>query len=133
MNAVTVAERADSPAVAESTPRSKKKSLVRLAIGAAVIAGVVYGGHWWSVGRFIEDTDDAYVGGDVTVIGPKVPGYITQVAVTDNQVVHAGDLLVKLGRHAEAQPEFERAASLTRNARERQLLLDRAAACARQA
>jgi membrane fusion protein (multidrug efflux system) len=96
MNAVTVAERADSPAVTESTPRSKKKSLVRLAIGAAVIAGVVYGGHWWSVGRFIEDTDDAYVGGDVTVIGPKVPGYITQVAVTDNQVVHAGDLLVKI-------------------------------------
>jgi membrane fusion protein (multidrug efflux system) len=96
MNAVTVAERADSPAVAETTPRSKKKSLVRLAIGAAVIAGVIYGGHWWSVGRFIEDTDDAYVGGDVTVIGPKVPGYITQVAVTDNQVVHAGDLLVKI-------------------------------------
>ena len=96
MNAVTVAERADSPAVAESTPRSKKKSLIRLAIGAAVIAGVIYGGHWWSVGRFIEDTDDAYVGGDVTVIGPKVPGYITQVAVTDNQVVHAGDLLVKI-------------------------------------
>jgi RNA polymerase sigma factor (sigma-70 family) len=42
-----------------------------------------------------------------------------------------GDLLVKLGRHADARPEFERAASLTRNARERQLLLDRAADCAR--
>jgi RNA polymerase sigma factor (sigma-70 family) len=40
------------------------------------------------------------------------------------------DLLVKLGRSPEARPEFERAASLTRNARERQLLLDRAAACA---
>jgi predicted RNA polymerase sigma factor len=40
-----------------------------------------------------------------------------------------GDLLVRLGRSAEAQPEFERAASLTRNARERQLLLARAAAC----
>jgi RNA polymerase sigma factor (sigma-70 family) len=44
-----------------------------------------------------------------------------------------GDLLVRLGRFPEAQPEFERAASLTRNARERQLLLDRAAACARRA
>ena len=44
-----------------------------------------------------------------------------------------GDLLVKLGRHAEARPEFERAASMTRNARERRLLLDRAAECARQA
>ena len=41
-----------------------------------------------------------------------------------------GDLLFKLGRFAEAQAEFERAASLTRNARERALLLDRARACA---
>jgi RNA polymerase sigma factor (sigma-70 family) len=42
-----------------------------------------------------------------------------------------GDLLAKLGRHAEARDEFERAASLTRNVRERELMLDRAARCAR--
>jgi RNA polymerase sigma factor (sigma-70 family) len=42
-----------------------------------------------------------------------------------------GDLLSKLGRSDEARAEFERAASLTRNERERALLLDRAAACAR--
>jgi RNA polymerase sigma factor (sigma-70 family) len=42
-----------------------------------------------------------------------------------------GDLLAKLGRFAEAREEFERAASLTRNERERKLLLDRAVACAR--
>lgn len=41
-----------------------------------------------------------------------------------------GDLLFKLGRFGEAQTEFERAAALTRNARERELLLNRAAACA---
>jgi RNA polymerase sigma-70 factor (ECF subfamily) len=40
-----------------------------------------------------------------------------------------GDLLAKLGRIDEARVEFERAASLTRNARERELLLDRARAC----
>ncbi|MFO0900070.1 MAG: RNA polymerase sigma factor [Pirellulales bacterium] len=40
-----------------------------------------------------------------------------------------GDLLVKLGRLAEARPEFERAAALTRNERERDLLLERARAC----
>ncbi|MDQ4049948.1 MAG: RNA polymerase sigma factor [Actinomycetota bacterium] len=40
------------------------------------------------------------------------------------------DLLVKLGRLAEARPEFERAAALTRNARERELLIGRARACA---
>ncbi len=43
-----------------------------------------------------------------------------------------GDLLVKLGRHAEARREFERAASLTRNLRERELLLGRAAVCAQE-
>ena len=42
-----------------------------------------------------------------------------------------GDLLVKLGRFDEARPEFERAASLTRNARERELLLGRAREAAR--
>jgi RNA polymerase sigma factor (sigma-70 family) len=40
-----------------------------------------------------------------------------------------GDFLFKLGRHREARAEFERAAGLTRNARERALLLDRAATC----
>ena len=42
-----------------------------------------------------------------------------------------GDLLAKLGRHDEARAEFERAAALTRNVRERALLLERAAAAAR--
>ena len=42
-----------------------------------------------------------------------------------------GELLRKLGRFGEARPEFERAAALTRNTRERELLLERAAACAR--
>ena len=42
-----------------------------------------------------------------------------------------GDLLVKLGRLEEARFEFERAAGLTKNERERELLLSRAASCAR--
>ena len=41
-----------------------------------------------------------------------------------------GDLLRKIGRLDEARSEFERAASLTRNARERELLLNRARTCA---
>jgi RNA polymerase sigma factor (sigma-70 family) len=44
-----------------------------------------------------------------------------------------GDLLARLGRHEDARVELERAASLTRNARERHLLLERAAACERAA
>jgi len=80
--------------------RLRLKELKRLglylAIGLAVLAIVGYGYHWVTVGRFIETTDDAYVGGDITVIAPKVAGFIEQVAVNDNQSVQPGDLLVKL-------------------------------------
>src|SRR5262249_33641035 len=51
---------------------------------------------WWTVGRFVQSTDDAYVGGEVTTLASKVAGFIDTVAVTDNQRVKAGDLLVKL-------------------------------------
>jgi membrane fusion protein (multidrug efflux system) len=60
------------------------------------LAIVSYAHHWLTIGRFIESTDDAYVGGDITVIAPKVSGFIDRVAVTDNQPVQPGDLLVKL-------------------------------------
>ncbi len=70
-----------------------------LLVGAALM--VATGTAWfardyWTFGRFIESTDDAYVGGDVTTIAPKVPGFIDKVAVIDNQAVRAGDLLIKL-------------------------------------
>lgn len=82
----------DSPAI----PARRGKTL-KLAAGAVVLVGVLaYGAHWWTTGRFIQDTDDAYVGGDVTVIGSKVAGYIQAVAVTDNQAVHQGDLLIRI-------------------------------------
>ncbi|MFK0310709.1 HlyD family secretion protein [Pseudomonas sp. NPDC090233] len=73
------------------------KRVLRLAaLALTVIAGAGYASHWWSAGRFIEDTDDAYVGADVTVISAKVPGYITEVAVADNQFVKAGELLARI-------------------------------------
>lgn len=73
-----------------------KRVVTLLALIALLVAAAFYALHWWQVGRFIEHTDDAYIGGDVTVIGPKVAGYITQLPVTDNQQVRAGDLLVKI-------------------------------------
>jgi membrane fusion protein (multidrug efflux system) len=86
------------PAVAAAPPKpARGKRLILLVVAVAIVVGlIIFGIHWWTVGRFIESTDDAYVGGDVTVIGPKVPGYITELKVVDNQFVHAGDLLVKI-------------------------------------
>ena len=85
-------------AIPVNTPRSpllKRLLLPTLGVAALVVAGV-YTAHWWTTGRFIEATDDAYIGGDVTVIGPKVAGYIDEVLVTDNQKVKAGDVLIRL-------------------------------------
>ena len=82
---------------ATESPTKSKKRLAIAGLGLlATIGAANFGYHWWSVGRFLESTDDAYIGGDVTVIAPKVPGFIAEMAVTDNQSVHAGDLLVKL-------------------------------------
>jgi membrane fusion protein (multidrug efflux system) len=73
-----------------------KRLATYFAIGLTVVGVAAYGYHYVTVGRFIESTDDAYVGGDITVIAPKVAGFIEKVAVTDNQRVEAGELLVKL-------------------------------------
>ena len=75
---------------------SGKAKLTTIALIATAVVAGSYGWHWWHTGRFLEDTDDAYVGGDVTVVGTKIPGFVAKVLVTDNQSVHAGDLLVQI-------------------------------------
>jgi len=62
-----------------------------------------------------------------------VDALVSEPALTSYHLLPSarGDLLEKLGRSDEARAEFERAASLTQNVRERNLLLGRAAACAR--
>jgi len=86
---------ADTP-VTPAPSKARKRLL--LTVGALLALALLawYGSHWWLTGRFVQSTDDAYIGADTTVVGPKVSGYIAQVAVTDNQRVKAGDLLVKI-------------------------------------
>jgi membrane fusion protein (multidrug efflux system) len=62
----------------------------------ALTAAGKFGHDWWTVGRFIESTDDAYVGGNVTPIAPHVAGFVKEILVTDNQYVRAGQPLIRL-------------------------------------
>ncbi|EEZ10325.1 LOW QUALITY PROTEIN: HlyD family secretion protein, partial [Brucella melitensis bv. 3 str. Ether] len=55
-----------------------------------------YGYNWWTVGRFMVSTDDAYVQGDIASIAPKVTGYIENIPVAANQQVKAGDVIFQL-------------------------------------
>ncbi|ACL62210.1 HlyD family secretion protein [Methylobacterium nodulans] len=79
-----------------ASPRAWKRRLIPLAALAALLGAGLYGRYWWETGRFLETTDDAYVGGDVTVIASKVPGFVAAVAVGDNQRIRAGDLLLRI-------------------------------------
>ncbi|CCD39753.1 Membrane fusion component of tripartite multidrug resistance system [Candidatus Paraburkholderia kirkii UZHbot1] len=67
-----------------------------LALGLVGLALVAAAAWWALVPRFVQTTDDAYVGGDVTVLAPKVNGFVTDVLVRDNQRVKAGQVLIRL-------------------------------------
>jgi membrane fusion protein, multidrug efflux system len=80
--------------------RRRPRPLKRLLIGAAAVvflAGAgIYGDYWWTTGRFMVSTDDAYVQAHSVLISPKVSGYISEVPVDDNQSVHAGEILARI-------------------------------------
>src|SRR5271154_5082724 len=66
-------------------------------LGLMAAGGVAwYGWNGWQVGRFVETTDDAYVGGNVTTLSPHVAGFVNKILVGDNQFVRAGQLLIEL-------------------------------------
>ncbi|GGP49227.1 HlyD family secretion protein [Shewanella saliphila] len=71
---------------------NKRFIIVPSLILAIVIAGV----YWWLQVRFIESTDNAYVETDISSISVKVPGYIVQSTVSDNQHVNQGEVLAQL-------------------------------------
>lgn len=75
---------------------NRRKPLLML--GAAIAIGVAgwYGVQWWQAGRFLVSTDDAYVGGNVTPLAPRVAGHIDEVLVEDNQHIAAGQLVIRI-------------------------------------
>jgi membrane fusion protein (multidrug efflux system) len=69
---------------------------MRLAVSSVIVVLAAAATYWFLVSRFYESTDDAYVGGDVTVMAPKVTGFVSEVLVQDNQFVHANQVLIRL-------------------------------------
>ncbi|HVW51088.1 MULTISPECIES: efflux RND transporter periplasmic adaptor subunit [unclassified Trinickia] len=74
----------------------KRKRLMTLLVGVILIAAIAYGLYYFLVARFHEDTDDAYVNGNVVQITPQVTGTVIAVNADDTQTVKAGDPLVVL-------------------------------------
>jgi membrane fusion protein (multidrug efflux system) len=80
-----------------SLPRRPRR-IVALWIVACIglVAGVAYGVHWYVWGLSHERTDDAQVEGHIHVLSAKVPGYVAETCITDNQRVSEGDVLVRI-------------------------------------
>jgi len=93
----SVAAPAEVPADA---PKAKRRSARGRLIGLGTILllalGAWYGHYWWTVGRFLETTDDAYVGAHTATLAAKVPGYLTSVDVADNAEIKAGAVIARI-------------------------------------
>jgi membrane fusion protein (multidrug efflux system) len=104
MNAVTE-KPTPAPGVAESRVRAKTQAgpsrllrrALRPVLAAVVLIGAGVTGTWWfTEGRWIQSTDNAYVQGDIAVLSPRIDGEVLTIAVSDNQRVRAGDMLIQL-------------------------------------
>jgi membrane fusion protein (multidrug efflux system) len=67
--------------------------LAVIAVAVVLAAALSY---WFVIGRFVETTDDAYVGGDVTVMAPKVNGFVTDCWCTTISTCSANQVLIRL-------------------------------------
>jgi membrane fusion protein (multidrug efflux system) len=136
-----------APRIAEAaTPaaqaRARKRAGRGLLLGAAAIAVIgaaaYYGHDYWTVGRFEISTDDAYVKADSTTVAPKISGYLSEVLVSDNQPVKAGQALARIDdrdlRTALDQASAEvAAAEATVNAKQASLDIQQSAIAAARA
>ncbi|KQQ34491.1 hemolysin D [Rhizobium sp. Leaf306] len=83
--------KADAPA-----KKGKRGLILPIIVLALLAGGGWYGYQWWTTGRFMVSTDDAYIEGDIATISPKVTAFVSKVNVAANQQVKAGDVLATL-------------------------------------
>jgi membrane fusion protein (multidrug efflux system) len=81
-------------------PTAQRPSRKRIVIGMVLLAALLGGGYegygWWTNGRFMVSTDDAYVQADITILAAKASGYVASVEVENNGRVKAGQVIARL-------------------------------------
>lgn len=99
-------------------PDRRRKPMIFLLASLFVAAGIAYGSWWGLIGRFVEETDDAYVAGNVVQITPQTGGTVLAIHADDTDFVQAGETLVELDK-ADAQLALDQAkAQLAQTVRE---------------
>jgi membrane fusion protein, multidrug efflux system len=80
----------------QRSARARKLTMLGVALLLAAGAAGTLGYRWWTVGRFVETTDDAYVSAHNTTLAAKVAGYVSSITVEDNSRVRAGDVIATI-------------------------------------
>jgi membrane fusion protein (multidrug efflux system) len=75
---------------------SRRQALLGLALLAGIGLGGRFGYDYWTVGRFLQSTDNAYIQADYTTIAPRISGYVAEVFVRDNEAVEEGQVLARI-------------------------------------
>jgi membrane fusion protein (multidrug efflux system) len=116
-----VAQReAEAALAARRATRRLRFAVFFAVVACAALAALAY---WYLGGRFSEDTDDAYVAGNIVQIAAQTQGTVTDVLVADTQRVRAGQPLVKLDdteaavAYAQAKAQLVQAVRQVTNAR----------------
>lgn len=79
----------------DTKPRARRSGL--LIVAAVFILGVVaYGAYYFNHSRYLEETEDAYVGGEIVPVSAEIAGTVYSVNVRETQSVNAGDVLLTI-------------------------------------
>jgi membrane fusion protein (multidrug efflux system) len=70
--------------------------LLRIAAPLTLVLAIVWAVYYFTSGRFVVSTDDAYVQADSTIVASRVAGYVSAVLVQDHQPVRAGQVLARI-------------------------------------
>lgn len=90
------------PAIATTVvaPAPRKRIIGRLVLLSVLLAGLAaagrWGWDWWTDGRFLVTTDDAYVRSEVTTVATKIGGYVASIDVRNGDRVKAGDVIARI-------------------------------------
>ncbi|MDF4026509.1 HlyD family efflux transporter periplasmic adaptor subunit [Luteibacter sp. PPL201] len=99
---------APAGAVVAPPPKSRRGFFLRLLVVVIVLAAIAWTVWYFVDGRWYEDTDDAYVNGNVVQITPQIAATVLSITADDGDLVHQGDVLVKLD-DADARIQVESA------------------------
>ncbi|MDB5765493.1 MAG: emrA2 [Collimonas fungivorans] len=99
---------AAAPAPVAANGNGKRRSLLIGVTIALIIVLIAYGIWWFIYARHYENTDDAYVGGNVVQVTPQVGGTVLAINTDDTELVQAGKPLVELDK-ADAKVALDQA------------------------